>query len=79
MPIFNSEFGVGIHTYMPMERLRGPLPDVDPDFFADFSLENDGILSLDALVRVRTLLTPPHLYFVVITPSHRHFHSTPID
>lgn len=28
--------------YIPMERARVPLPDVDLDLFAGFSLENDG-------------------------------------
>ena len=27
--------------YIPMERHRGPLPDVDPDLLASFSLGND--------------------------------------
>lgn len=40
---FNYEFGLGIHIYyIPMERHCGPLPDLDPDLFAGFSLGNDG-------------------------------------
>jgi hypothetical protein len=74
MPIFNYEFAIGIDMYIPTERHRGPLPDFDPDLFADFSLRNGGTdmgqsakpLSVSgALVLARTL-TPPRSYFVVI-------------